>query len=157
MGPGANDFIVVGISADGPGGVGDGRELEHDLVGFGFGEGLLIGQILLLLFETIRLLNQLFDLGVGAAFELAFELADLVGNFLLFVAEGVGLELGIAALFVGLEPGIDKVGGGDALDAGGFADGFGVFANEFGIEHSRKSIWTRTGGLNTKTRRHEGH
>ena len=146
MGPGADDFVFVRIRADGPGGVGDGRELEHDLVGLGLGQGLLVGEVLLLLFQTIRLLDELLDFGVGAAFELAFELADLVGDFLLFVAEGVGLELGVAALFVGLEPGIDEVCGGDALDAGGLADGLGILANEFRIEHGGKYM-KKDGGI----------
>src|SRR2546426_4482578 len=148
MGPGADNFIIVGISTDRPGGVGDGRELEHDLISLSLSEGLLIGHVLLLLLETIGLLNQLLDFGIGAAFELALKLADLVGDFLLLVAEGVGLELRVAAFFVGFEPGIDKIGGGDALDAGGFADCFWIFANKFRIEHGR-SIWKRTGGLNT--------
>ena len=155
MGPGADDFIVIRISADGPGGVGDGRELEHDLIGLGLGQRLLIGHVLLLLLEAVGLLDKAFNFGIGAAFELAFELADLVGDFFLLGAEGVGLELGEAALFVRFEPGIDKIGGGDALDAGGLADGFWILANEFRIEHRGGSIWRSTGGLNTKARRHE--
>src|SRR3954454_13518418 len=118
MRPGAHDFVFIGISANWPGGIGKRRKLEHDLIGLGLGQRLLIGQVLLLLLEAIGLLDKLLDFGVGAAFELALELADLIGDFFLLVAERVGLELGIAALLVGPQPGIDQIGRRDSLDAG---------------------------------------
>jgi hypothetical protein len=109
--------------------------LEHDLLGLGFGGGLVIGQGLEPGFQVGGLGHGLIEVGAGAAFELAFELADLVAGFLLFGAEGVGLGLEFAAALVGGSPLVNQLGEADALDLCGVFDRVGVVAQELGVEH----------------------
>ena len=69
------------------------------------------------------------------------ELADLVGDFFLLGAQGVGLKLRIAAFFIRLQPRIHQVGRGDALHARGLADSFGIFADELWVQHSGRTVY----------------
>ena len=135
IGPRAMHDVLAVVLADRPRRVGDGRQLQHDRRRLGLGRRLFVREALLLGLEVVRLLQRLFELGTGAALELALQLADLVADLPLLGAQLVSQRLRPAAALVRGQPGVDEFGRRDALDARGLPHGLGMVSEQLRVEH----------------------